>query len=214
LPAHTHRLHHKRIADVFERGDRVIGIRKEPYICAVGILWRSKNSFEKILLPSSCAQAGWTNDRQVARTKRVGDAIHERQLGTTTVRSDALFCECGERRNTPCINSYALRFRRDSAIAGSAPDFFDARLSRSFHTSACSLPPPPMIRTFTYDPCPANKTVKATIVVCAECQSLSTNRDGAAVALRNGDAFLSRVWSQKWENCKRTYCPAETNRSD
>jgi len=54
-----------------------------------------------------------------------------------------LFRQRDDRSDVARVNGYAFRFRRNATIPGGAQIFSTRGLCFSFHTSACSRPPPP-----------------------------------------------------------------------
>ena len=68
------------------------------------------------------------NDRQIASAKRIGDAVYERKFrpDDSEIRPH-FFCKRGKGANIARVDCNALRFRRNSCVAGRAPDFFHDR---------------------------------------------------------------------------------------
>src|SRR5215475_10270576 len=139
-----------------------------PYIAAVGIPCRTRNSFVNTLLPSSCAAC------------RLGPMIaHPRLLkasttpftsgssGPTTVKSGPSF---SPNFTSPAISSISAAMHSPSAaippFPGAHQTLSTPSLKRSFHTNAYSRPPAPITRTFIeFSP---QKTLSPTIAAARD----------------------------------------------
>src|SRR6267378_1260849 len=105
-----------------------------PYIFAVGILCRVKNSFEKNLASFQLRSLlRRPHNPPISLSKRVRQSIHKREFWPNNgqVRLN-FFCQRNHRSHITRINSHAFRFCSNAAVPRSAPDFFHQRALLEF----------------------------------------------------------------------------------